>query len=74
MGGRRSMMLRLDEDLAEKLQALADVEGRTLSDVIRQAIAEHIDRRRRDPEFRNVIRSALERQRRLLDLLAEDDA
>lgn len=67
------MMLRLDEDLAEKLQALADVEGRTLSDVIRQAIAEHIDRRRKDPEFRKMIRSALQRQRRLLDLLAEDE-
>jgi predicted transcriptional regulator len=70
---RKNILLRLDPDMAERLQAVADVEGRSMSDVVREAIAEHIDRRRTDPQFQQAIRESLTRHRRLMKLLAEED-
>ncbi len=67
----KSMTLRLDEDLAENLQAMADVQQESVSEVVRRAIAEHVDQRRRDPEFQRMLRRNLERHKRLLERLAE---
>ena len=35
----KNILLRLDPELAERLQIVADVEGRSVSDVAREAIA-----------------------------------
>ena len=70
----KNVLLRLDPAMAERLEAVAAVEGRTVSDLIRQAIAELIERRRKDAKFRKAVASAVERNRRLLELLAEDEA
>ena len=66
----KNLTLRMDRTLAEQARAVADVEGSTVSDVIRDALAEHIARRREDPEFQALMRRNLERHQELLDMLA----
>lgn len=70
--GTKNMLLRLDPELAARLQAVADVEGRTVSDVAREAIAALVDQRRGDRKFVEQLEASLERHRRTLDLLRED--
>jgi predicted transcriptional regulator len=69
--GTKSVLLRLNEDLADRLRAVAEVEDRTVSDVIREAIAEHVERRRSDPEFRRRVAESMKRHERLLRLLED---
>ena len=54
------MTLRLPEAQAEALDTVAEVEGLPIVEVVRVAINEYIDNRRRDPGF----------QRRLIDSLS----
>ena len=68
----KNMVLRLDPDLAERLAAVAEVEGRTVSDVAREAIAALVEARRKDKRFRRLLEDNLARHQRLLDLLRED--
>ncbi len=67
----KNMTLRMNKDLADKAQALAEVEGATVSDVIREALSEHIERRRQDPEFQERLRRNIERHEKLLSMLAD---
>jgi predicted transcriptional regulator len=69
----KSVLLRLEEDLADRLKAVAEVEDRSVSDVIRDAIAEHVERRRRDPAFRKQVAESMKRHQRLLRLLEGDE-
>ena len=69
----KNMVLRLDPDLAELLATVAEVEGRSVSDVARQAIAELIQARRKDKRFRRLLEENLARHQRLLDLLRMDE-
>ena len=46
---------------------LANVEERPISHVIRAAINEHIESRRRDPAFQEGLKGRIERAKRLLD-------
>lgn len=71
MADTKNMTLRMDERLAEKVQTIAEVEGTTVSDVIRDALAEHVERRRRDPEFQALLQRNLQRHQQLLDMLAD---
>ena len=66
------MVLRLDPALAERLAAVAEVEGRTVTDVAREAIAALVETRRNDKHFRRLLEDNLARHRRLFDLLEED--
>lgn len=66
----KNMTLRMDEALAENVQAIAEVEGSTVSDVIRSAISEHVDRRKADPEFQKMLKRNMERHAQLLSMLA----
>ena len=70
-GGTTSMTLRIDEALAAKVRTVAEVEDTTVSDVIRGALAEHVERRRRDPEFQTMLKRNLRRHEELLNLLAD---
>lgn len=67
----KSMTLRIDQDLASKVRTIADVEETTVSDVIRDALAEHVERRRRDPEFQAMLKRNLRRHGELLSMLAD---
>ena len=68
----KNMVLRLDPDLAELLATVAEVEGRSVSDVAREAIAALVEARRRDKRFRRLLEDNLARHQRLLDLLRDD--
>jgi predicted transcriptional regulator len=69
----KNMVLRLDPVLAERLAAIAEVEGRSVSDVAREAIAELVEARRKDQRFRRLLEDNLARHQRLLDLLRDDE-
>lgn len=69
--GGMARTLRLDPDQEEVLRELARIDGIPVSDEIRQAVAGHIDRRRKDPEFQARLRASLERHRELLEILAD---
>ena len=69
----KNMVLRLDLDLAERLAGIAEVEGRSVSDVAREAIAALVEARRKDRRFRRQLEDSLARHQRLLDLLRGDE-
>jgi predicted transcriptional regulator len=68
----KNMVLRLDSALAERLSAVAEVEGRSVSDVAREAITSLVEARRKDQRFRRLLEDNLARHQRLLDLLRDD--
>lgn len=67
------MTIRLSPEQAEALETVASVEQRAVSDVIRAAISEHIETRRRDPEFQAGLKARINRARLLLDRQAGKD-
>jgi predicted transcriptional regulator len=71
-GRTKNMVLRLDPDLADLLATVAEVEGRSVSDVAREAIAALVQARRRDRRFRRLLEENLARHQRLLDLLQDE--
>jgi hypothetical protein len=67
-----NLLLRLDPELAGRLQTVADVEGRPVSDVVREAIAALVEQRRGDERFRRLLEDNLARHRQALALLRDD--
>ena len=70
MSQGKSMTLRLSPEQAEELEAIARAEGLSVSDEVREAIAEHIARKRKDDDFRDRLRAVMERDREILERLA----
>ena len=66
------MVLRLDPELAQRLRLVAEVEGRSISDVAREAIAALVERRRRDKWFRRLLEDSLARHQQAIRLLGDD--
>lgn len=62
----KAMTIRLSAEQAEALETVATVEERPVSEVIRAAIADHIESRRRDPAFQDSLKGRLDRARQLL--------
>jgi Arc/MetJ-type ribon-helix-helix transcriptional regulator len=71
-GSTRNLLLRLDHDLAERLETVAEVEGRSVSDVVREAIAALVEQRRHDKRFLRLLDDNLARHREALKLLRDD--
>ncbi|SFQ30506.1 Ribbon-helix-helix protein, copG family [Bradyrhizobium sp. Ghvi] len=69
----KAMTIRLTDEQAEALETVASVEQRAVSDVIRAAISEHIENRRKDPAFQEDLKARLARARRLLARQAGSD-
>jgi predicted DNA-binding protein len=67
----KNMVLRLDPELAERLQVIAEVEGRPVSEVVREAIRELVEARRRDERFLQLLEDNLARHRRVLKALRD---
>jgi hypothetical protein len=67
---RKNMTLRLSVEQADELEAVARAEGISVSDAVREAIAEHIARKRKDKAFRERLRAVVERDREILERLA----
>lgn len=66
-------MLRLDPEMAERLRVVADVEGRSVSDVLREAVAKLIEQRRGDKRFISLLEENLARHQRLLEALRDEE-
>jgi predicted transcriptional regulator len=66
------MVLRLDPALAERLEAVAEVEGRSVSDVVREAIAALVAARQQDERFIQLVEGNLARHQRILEMLRDD--
>jgi predicted transcriptional regulator len=66
------MVLRLDPELAERLEAVAEVEGRSVSDVVREAITTLVTARQRDKKFIQLLEDNLARHQRILQMLRDD--
>ena len=62
----KAMTIRLSQEQAEELETVASVENRPVAEVIRTAIAEHIDSRKQDDQFRKNLRERIERTERML--------
>jgi hypothetical protein len=71
-GSTKNLLLRLDNDLAERLQTVAEVEGRSVSDVVREAIAELVEQRRGDKRFLRLLDDSLARHQQAIELLRDD--
>jgi predicted DNA-binding protein len=71
-GSTKNLLLRLDPELAGRLQTVADVEGRPVSDVVREAIATLVEQRRSDERFLRLLEDNLARHRQALDLLRDE--
>ena len=62
----KAMTIRLSADLSEELDTIAAVDDQPVSHVIRSAIAEHIEDRKRDGAFQDILRQRIERAQRML--------
>lgn len=62
----KAMTIRLSAEQAEELETVATVDNQPLSEVVRAAIAGHIESRRKDAEFQDGLRDRIERARRML--------
>jgi len=71
-GSTKNLLLRLDPELAGRLQTVADVEGRPVSEVVREAIATLVEQRRSDERFLRLLEDNLARHRQALDLLRDE--
>jgi hypothetical protein len=71
-GSTKNLLLRLDPGLAERLQTVAEVEGRPVSDVVREAITMLVEQRRSDERFLRLLDDNLARHQQALQLLRDD--
>ena len=71
-GSTKNLLLRLDPDLAERLQTVAEVEGRPVSDVVREAITTLVKQRRSDKRFLRLLEDNLARHQQALELLRDN--
>jgi predicted DNA-binding protein len=73
-GRTKNMVLRLDPGLAEQLQAVAEAEGRAVSEVVREAITALVEQRRGDKKFLRLLEENLARHERVLRLLRDGES
>jgi len=67
----KNMTVRLPDELAADTEALARVDGKSVNETIKDALAEAVEQRRRDPEFKARIRQIIKEDRELLERLAK---
>ena len=68
----KNMVLRLEPALAERLEAVAEVEGRSVSDVVREAITSLVEERQRDERFIQLLEDNVARHQRILQMLRDE--
>lgn len=67
----KNLTVRLDSELAASTEAIARADGTSLNETVKQALAEAVQRRRRDPKFKARLRRIIKEDRELLERLAE---
>ncbi len=60
------MTIRLSEQQAHELETVADVDSVPVVEVIRAAIAEHVESRKRDAEFQRSLKERIEQAQGML--------
>jgi predicted DNA-binding protein len=68
---RKAMTLRLSQEQAEALEAVAQTDGVPVAEAVRVAINDHIERRRKDKAFQERLRASLARNQAILEKLAD---
>lgn len=71
MAETKNLLLRLDPELAAQLQAVAEVEERPVSEVVREAIRDLVAARRTDRAFQRRLRATARRYDSLLGQLRD---
>jgi predicted transcriptional regulator len=66
----KAMTLRLQDDLARELEAVARVENITVSEAVRRAITEHVAAKRSDREFQERLDRFMNENQAILERLA----
>lgn len=72
MAGTKNLLLRLDPELAEQLSAVAAVEERPVSEVVRDAIRDLVAAKRHDKEFQKRVRQTARQYEQLLSRLRDE--
>jgi predicted DNA-binding protein len=57
----KSMTLRLPREQADELELIASVDGKPMSEEIREALEQHVKNRREDPEFQARLKRSQDR-------------
>lgn len=65
------MSLRLSEEMAREIAAVARTDEVPVTEAIREAIANHVASRRADKVFKERLKKRLEEDREVLERLAE---
>jgi predicted transcriptional regulator len=66
----KTMTLRLQDELARELEAVARVDDISLSDAVRAAITEHVEARRADRAFQERLDKFMNENQAILERLA----
>jgi hypothetical protein len=66
----KAFTLRLPAPLAEELATVADIDRVPVQQAVRDAIAGHIEARRKDRAFQERLRASADRHREILERLA----
>jgi predicted DNA-binding protein len=67
----KMLTVRLPAEQAQELEAVAQADGVPVAEEVRTAIAAHIEARRNDQAFRERLRASIERNKKILEKLAE---
>jgi predicted DNA-binding protein len=67
----KAMSLRIPENMAAELAAVARTDGVPISEAIREAIEHHIATRRSSKDFQQRLKKRLEEDRKELERLAQ---
>lgn len=68
---RKATTVRLPEDLADTAEVVARARGVSVNTLILDALQAEVDRVKGDEEFMGLMRSLVERDKEILDRLAE---
>jgi Arc/MetJ-type ribon-helix-helix transcriptional regulator len=63
--------LRIPESMADELAAVARADHISVSEVVREAIENHLTARRSDEEFKKRLKQRLEEDREILERLSD---
>ena len=62
----KAMTIRLSAEQADELETVATVDNQPVSEVVRAAIAEHIEKRKRDEQFQDSLKDRISRAQQML--------
>ena len=68
---RKATTVRLPEDLADTAEVVARARGVSVNQLILEALQSEVDRVRQDEEFMTLLHTLVERDKEILDRLAE---